>query len=697
MGDPIGIALGVAGLAGLFGTCVQCFDLIQLGAAFARDYEIVQTKFEAQKIRFLIWGQVVGLTESGTFDDRLELPFIRPTVCRILNCMQLLFSDAGGLSKRYGLRQSQGIVISPELHGGGVFREAYLKFQAKLAKDQRDANILTKGRWAIADKAKFAALVQDLKDFIDNLEDITKSFQSLEQQRHMITTEIDSISDAHSLRLLQLACSENSDPISDAASQRLLQLENGSTRDSHSNALASRMGSLSIEGSYHTAPSHNAGITGGSADIVFEGPVSTDVPQNQRVVSQCLRQISTRSGGTGSSTKSQRQGSFSSVGLALRNIKLADESHTSQVLAHHALSTSPNEKRMLLILNNLLQSSPTPFVSLAPIEDDLFDLLGSVEGPPGSPYQGGIFYVRITIPYDFPWVPPECRFLTKIYHPNIDPRGKICLDVLEQENWRFELMYLESLLLSICSLLDEPGVEDPLVPEIASLYLNDKAAYDEIARDYTRKYATGTRPQLALKEQVAVPTSWSSSFLRQRLEETREKAASIIQALHGQMSKTIPQEPGPGQIQPQPVLDAMYQLSSGLTTLYQKFTSSDASRILPEKADDMENFFDLCSTSFHDLTNNEAWREHFPHMPTFTNDLTRGTGSSYTYTWARNEEDRILDMKADWTPMLEHIVAMVKHCQWMNGEISAIARHPNVRDIFFRGRPGFSAPPGYWY
>jgi len=47
MGDPIGIALGAAGLAGLFGTCVQCFDLIQLGTAFARDYEILQTKFEA--------------------------------------------------------------------------------------------------------------------------------------------------------------------------------------------------------------------------------------------------------------------------------------------------------------------------------------------------------------------------------------------------------------------------------------------------------------------------------------------------------------------------------------------------------------------------------------------------------------------------------------------------------------------------
>jgi len=144
------------------------------GTAFARDYEIVQTKFEAQKIRFLIWGQVVGLTESGNFDDRLELPFVRPTVCRILNCIQLLFSDAGVLSKRYGLRQSQGIVPSSELPSGGVFREAHLRFQAKLAKHQRDANILIKVRWAIADKARFAALVQDLKDFTDNLEDITK-------------------------------------------------------------------------------------------------------------------------------------------------------------------------------------------------------------------------------------------------------------------------------------------------------------------------------------------------------------------------------------------------------------------------------------------------------------------------------------------------------------------------------------------
>jgi len=156
-------------------------------------------------------------------------------------------------------------------------------FRPSLPKTKETQIFSSKEDGQLPIRPKFAALVQDLKDFIDNLEDITKSFQSLEQQRRIITTEIDSISDVHSLRLLQLACSENSDPISDAASQRLLQLENGSTRDYQSNALANRMGSLSIGDSYHTAPSHNAGITSASFGAVFDELVITDIPQRHRL------------------------------------------------------------------------------------------------------------------------------------------------------------------------------------------------------------------------------------------------------------------------------------------------------------------------------------------------------------------------------------------------------------------------------
>lgn len=149
MVDPLGAALGVAGLAGLFSTCVQCFDLVQLGRAYARDYEIIQTKFEAQKVRFLIRGQVVGVIEGSSYDTRLDLPEIRPTVLRILLNIRLLFSDGQRLSRRYGLRPDQGSLVA---HDTIVFRETYRRFHARLSKTQKEASFLTTTKWAIADK-----------------------------------------------------------------------------------------------------------------------------------------------------------------------------------------------------------------------------------------------------------------------------------------------------------------------------------------------------------------------------------------------------------------------------------------------------------------------------------------------------------------------------------------------------------------
>ena len=134
-----------------------------------------------------------------------------------------------------------------------------------------------------------------------------------------------------------------------------------------------------------------------------------------------------------------------------------------------------------------IKRDPPANCSAGPIDDDLFTWQATIIGPEDSPYHGGIFILDISFSEDYPFKPPKCYFTTKIYHPNINSNGGICLDILK-DNWSPALT-VSKLLLSICSLLTDPNPNDPLVPEIADLYVRDKEEYNKKAREYTLIYA----------------------------------------------------------------------------------------------------------------------------------------------------------------------------------------------------------------
>jgi ubiquitin-conjugating enzyme E2 D/E len=125
--------------------------------------------------------------------------------------------------------------------------------------------------------------------------------------------------------------------------------------------------------------------------------------------------------------------------------------------------------------------------SAGPKGDNLFEWVATIVGPPDTPYAGGVFFLDITFPREYPFKAPQVVFRTRIYHCNINSQGQICLDTLK-DNWSPALT-IGKVLLSICSLLTDANPHDPLVGSIAKEYLINRRRHDETAREWTRRYA----------------------------------------------------------------------------------------------------------------------------------------------------------------------------------------------------------------
>ena len=97
---------------------------------------------------------------------------------------------------------------------------------------------------------------------------------------------------------------------------------------------------------------------------------------------------------------------------------------------------------------NVCLRDPPTSCSAGPVGDDLYHWQASIMGPPDSPYAGGVFFLSIHFPTDYPFKPPKISFTTKIYHPNINANGNICLDILKDQ-WSPALTISKVLLLSL--------------------------------------------------------------------------------------------------------------------------------------------------------------------------------------------------------------------------------------------------------
>lgn len=120
-------------------------------------------------------------------------------------------------------------------------------------------------------------------------------------------------------------------------------------------------------------------------------------------------------------------------------------------------------------------------------ENDIYKWTAILNGPTGTPYENGKFKLKLIFPIDYPFKPPKISFITKIYHPNINESGSICLNIL-REDWN-PVLSVDKILMSISNLLEKPNPYDPLVPEIANICINKPKLFISEAKKSTNKYA----------------------------------------------------------------------------------------------------------------------------------------------------------------------------------------------------------------
>jgi len=224
--DPAGFAIGVVGLFSIFSTCMQCFEYVQCGKGFGKDYESAILKLDVSRLRLARWAELVGLHDpSRARELQSNLTKWETEIAEdLLGAIIEAFESVEKESKRYermlkraasnddhGVDNALAVMDSEDENLSMALKRMHLRTKKMINLRNATTSTVKKVKWALYDKKKFDELVLKIKGSTDDL--IQNFPQTRPMQQTLARQQVDEIAQDTEERLMLQIASEDTDSL----------------------------------------------------------------------------------------------------------------------------------------------------------------------------------------------------------------------------------------------------------------------------------------------------------------------------------------------------------------------------------------------------------------------------------------------------------------------------------------------------
>jgi hypothetical protein len=209
MAEAAGLVVGVVALAGLFNNTVECFEFVQLGRAFGKDFQTSQLKLDNARLRLSRWGKSLSLEDDVRDTVSLQQRFGSEANVKhaeaLLGQIIELFADAEGVSNKYrsqALPQDGSLAVyDPKSDMDPAMAKLHEKMRQLAIERQNRSSVRQKAKWALYQEKQFRRLIEDITELVNGLE---TTFPATEQtQRELCDMEVSAIGEGQSISVLR--------------------------------------------------------------------------------------------------------------------------------------------------------------------------------------------------------------------------------------------------------------------------------------------------------------------------------------------------------------------------------------------------------------------------------------------------------------------------------------------------------------